>query len=326
MTDLLQPDPSWRRGMRRARWSVVGTALAIISLALFLGWKDGWFTPVAQYSFQTNSSKSLHKGMAVHLSGFKIGQVSRVELQSDRSVRVEMDIYRQYLLFIKTDSEVRIEPDLPLGGDTALEITGGTFRSLEAVPGAALRFREQRQLYDQVVRVVERLEPMVDNLTQLFNQARQPQGDLQMSLHNLADATGRLQAWVPGFLERTDAALAGIHRAGGLAGTALTPLAQSDGDLQSSLREVRAAAAELHESLPLVLADLKAITASLRASVTALEPTINEIKSDLPALVHQGRQTTDSAGQVVDAVKDFSVIRHKVNQPAAETVLPTSQP
>ncbi|HEY4301244.1 MAG TPA: MlaD family protein [Candidatus Didemnitutus sp.] len=326
MTDLLQPDPSWRRGMRRARWSVVGTALAIISLALFLGWKDGWFTPVAQYSFQTNSSKSLHKGMAVHLSGFKIGQVSRVELQSDRSVRVEMAIYRQYLLFLKTDSEVRIEPDLPLGGDTALEIAGGTFRSLNAAPGAMLRFREQPQLYDQVVRVVERLEPMVDNLTQLFNQARQPQGDLQMSLHNLADSTARLQAWMPGFLQRSDAALASFHQAGGLAGSALSPLAQSDGDLQVALREIHASAADLHESLPAVLADLKAITTSLRASVTALEPAVDQLKSDLPALVQQGRQTTDSAGQVVDAVKDFSVIRHKVNQPPQESVLPTSKP
>ncbi|HVU18721.1 MAG TPA: MlaD family protein [Candidatus Didemnitutus sp.] len=326
MTDLLQPDPSWVRGVRRARWSVAATALAILALALFLGWKDGWFTPVAQFNFQTASSKSLHKGMAVHLSGFKIGQVSRVELQSDRSVRVEMEIYRQYLLFIKTDSEVRIEPDLPLAGDTALEITGGTFRSLNAAPGAALRFRGQPQLYDQVVRVVERLEPMVDNLTQLFNQARQPQGDLQMSLHNLADSTGRLQAWMPGFLERTDAALATIHRAGGTAGDAVTPLARSDGDLQTSLREIRASAAELHEALPAVLADLKAITSSLKNSVTALEPAVNQLSSDLPVLVQQGRQTTDSAGQVVDAVKDFSLIRHKVNQPPQETILPTSKP
>ena len=326
MSDLLQPDPSWSRGVRRARLSVALTALALGALAAYLGWKEGWFTPMESFNFQTTSSRSLHKGMPVHLSGFNIGQVSKVELQSDRSVRVDLAIFRQYLLFIKADSVVRLEPDLPLGGDAALEITGGTYRSLNAAPGATLRFHEQPQLYDQVVRVVTRLEPMVDNLTQLLNQARQPQGDFQRSLHSLAETTAQLDAWMPGFLQRTDAMLARVQRAGGLAGDTLEPLARPDGDLQSALRDLRASAGELRTSLPPLLSDLRALTASLKTSATTLAPAVDRLNHELPDLIDEGRRTTENAGQVVDAVKDFSLIRRKIDRAPPETVLPTSKP
>jgi len=326
MTALLQADASWLRGLRRARLSVVLTVAAVAGIGSYLGWKEGWFTPVESFNFQTMSSKSLHKGMAVHLSGFKIGQVSRVELQSDRSVRVEMALFRQYLGFIKADSEVQLEADLQLGGDPSLEITGGTYRSLNAPPGATLRYRGQRQLYDQLVHVVERIEPMVDNISALFNQARQPQGDLQLALHNLADSTARIQSWMPGFLERTDAALATVNRAGGLATNTLAPLAQPDGDLQAALRDLRASTAELRTALPPLLSDLKALSASLHASAVRLEPAVDRLATQVPALVDEGKRTTTGAGEVVDAVKDFSLIRRKIDLPPAEPLLPTSKP
>jgi ABC-type transporter Mla subunit MlaD len=326
MTPLLEPDGSTLRGARRARWSIIVTFAAILAVAAFLGWKEGWFTPVEYFNFQTASSKSLHKGMAVHLSGFKIGQVGRVELQSDRSVRVELAIFRQYLGFLKTDSEVRLEPDLQLGGDAALEITGGTFRSLNAEPGARLKFRGEPQLYDQVVRVVERIEPMVDNFTALLNQARQPQSEFQLALRNLSDTTARVQAWTPGFLTRMDTALAAMDRAGNFAGTTLAPLSQADGDLQASLRDLRATSAELRNSLPPLLADLKAASTSLRASAVALEPAVNRVSAQLPDLIDAGQHTAAGAGEVVDAVKDFSLIRRKVDQTQPQPLLPTSKP
>jgi ABC-type transporter Mla subunit MlaD len=326
MTPLLEPDDSSARGARRARASVVLTVVAVLAIGSYLAWKEGYFTPVEHFNFQTTSSKSLHNGMAVQLSGFKIGQVSRVELQSDRSVRVEMAVFRQYLGFLRADSEVRLEADLQLGGEPSLEITGGSPRALQAEPGATLRFRGQPQLYDQVVRVVGQLEPMVENITALLDQARQPQSELQVSLRNLAATTSRLQAWMPDFTARTDAMLDTFNRTGGLAANTLTPLARTDGDLQRTLRDLQATAAELRAALPPILGDLKTLSASLRSSAVGIEPSVKRLSSQIPALVEEGRRTTAGAGQVVDAVKDFSLIRRKIDQPPAEPVLPTSKP
>lgn len=325
MSTLLQPRASWLRAARLARRSVGLTVVAMVALALYLGWKEGYFTPVAHFHFVAKSSKSLRKGMAVHLSGFNIGQVTSVELQSDRSVRVDLAIFRQYLDFIQTDTEVHLETGMPIG-DPSLEITGVPSRAPIAEPGAQLRYRGQPQLFDQLGGVVEKITPMVENINALLAQARQPQGELQTALRNLNDTTARVQAWMPGFLERTDATLASFKQTGGTATAAFQPLAQADGDLQAGLRELRATSAELHAALPPILADLKALSASLRASAATLEPTVTQVAPKLPGLVDESRRTAAGAGEVVDAVKDFSLIRSKLNQPVPQPVLPTTAP
>lgn len=324
MNALLAPDDTRPGTARGARWSVVVTVMAVIGLAGYLGWKEGWFTPVARYHFESASSKSLRKGMAVRLSGFKIGQVSRVELQPDRRVRVEVAIFRPYLSFIKTDSEVRLESDLPLA-DASLEIVGGSPETKNAEPGAVLRYRDHGQSYDRLLGMAERLEPMIENLTALLAQARQPQSELQTSLRNLADTSARVQAWLPGFLERSDATLAALNRATAAATNTFTPLSQPEGNLQVTLRDMRATTAEMRAALPPLMTDLKALVESLRKSAVNLEPAIGRVAPQLPPLVDETRRAAAGASETIDAAKEFWLIRRKINQPPpAEPLLPTS--
>ncbi|HWA25802.1 MAG TPA: MlaD family protein [Lacunisphaera sp.] len=325
MNPLLQPHEASQRAVRRARQSVALTLVAVFALGGYLGWKEGYFTPVERFHFEAPSSKSLSKGMPVHLSGFKIGQVTSVELMADRTVRVELAVYRRFLDFIRTDSEVRLEAGMPIG-DPSLEIAGGPTRADIAAPGSQLRYRGQPQLFDQLGGVVEQVEPMIGNINALLTQARQPAGELQVSLRNLATATTQLQAWMPGFLERTDATLASFKQTAGSAHAVMEPLTRTDGDLQSTLRELRSATAELHAALPPLLADLKALSASLRTTATNLEPAVAQLAPKLPGLAEQGRRTATGAGEIVDAVKELPLIRGKVNQPAPQPLLPTTPP
>jgi ABC-type transporter Mla subunit MlaD len=325
MSPLLQSDAASQVALRQARRSVLLTVLAVLALAGYLGWKEGYFTPVEHFHFEAKSSKSLSKGMALHLSGFKIGQVTSVELQADRTVRVELAVYRKFLDFIRTDSEVRLEAGMPIG-DPSLEITGGPSRADIAGAGSQLRYRGQPQLFDQVGAVVEQVEPMIANINALLTQARQPQGELQVALRNLSESTNRLDQWLPGFLERTDATLASFNQTAASANATLAPLAKPEGDLQTTLRELHQTTAELHAALPPLLADLKALSASLRNTATTLEPALAQLAPKLPALAEQGRRTATGAGEVVDAVKELPLIRGKVNQPTVQPLLPTTPP
>lgn len=324
MKPLLMSDEARLGSARRARWSVFVTFFAVVGLAAYLGWKESWFTPVERFHFEAASSKSLRKGMAVRLSGFKIGQISRVELQPDRRVRVELAVMRHYVDFIKADSELHLEADMPLA-DASLEIVGGTPSAAHVQPGAALRYRDQPQSYDRLLKMAERLEPMIENLTALLAQARQPQGDLQVALRNLADTSTRMQTWVPGFLERTDQTLVALNRATTAATNTFTPLSQPEGNLQITLQDLRATTNEMRAALPPLLSDFKVLTESLRKSALTLEPAIAELAPKLPALIDDGRRTAAGAGDVIEAVKDFDLIRRKLNQvPPAEPLLPTT--
>ena len=325
MNPLLQSDAASQGTLRRARRSVLLTVVAVLALAGYLGWKEGYFTPVEHFHFSAKSSKSLSKGMAVHLSGFKIGQVASVELQSDRSVRVELAVYRKFLGFLNTNSEVRLEAGAPIG-DPSLEITGGPSHAALAEPESQLRYRDQPQLFDQVGVIVEKIEPMVVSINELLNQARQPQGELQVALRNLSATTAHLETWMPGFLERTDATLVSFNKTASAATSVITPLASPEGDLQKTLHDLHQTSVDLNAALPPLLADLKALSTSLRASATSLEPALAQLAPKLPALAEQGRRTATGAGEVVDAVKDLPLIRGKVNQPVPQPLLPTTPP
>lgn len=323
-TPLLQPTAA-NRVARRARRSVVLTVGAVLALAGYLGWKEGYFTPVEHFHFEAKSSKSLSKGMPLHLSGFKIGQVTSVDLMADRTVRVELAVYRRFLDFVRTDSEVRLEAGMPIG-DPSLEITGGPTRADVAAPGSQLRYRGQPQLFDQLGGVVEQVEPMIASINALLAQARQPSGELQTSLRHLAETTAHLEKWMPGFLERTDSTLASFKQTAGSATAVMEPLTRADGDLQTALKELRETTAGLHAALPPLLADLKALSASLKNTATNLEPAVAQLAPKLPALAEQGRRTATGAGEVVDAVKELPLIRGKVNQPTVQPLLPTTPP
>src|SRR5208283_3834900 len=203
MASILRPDAASIRAVRSARWSLYLTLAALIGSGLYLGWKDDWFTPVERFYFQAKSSKSLSKGIAVRLSGFKIGQVGRVELQEDRTVRVELEVFKRYLYLVKSDCVVHVQAGIPIG-DASVEIVGGSGRADAPEPGARLRFVEDPQPMDQIVQFLGRLDPLVDSLNGLFKQASQTQAELQASLRSLSDTTARIQAWTPGFLARTD--------------------------------------------------------------------------------------------------------------------------
>ena len=182
----------------------------------------------------------------------------------------------------------------------------------------------RQQSYDRLLGFVERLEPMVENLTALLKQAREPQGELQGSLHHLADSAARMQAWLPGFLERADATLAAMNRASAAATNTFTPLSEADGNLQTTLRDMRATTAEMRAALLPLMLDLKALAESLRKSAVTLEPAVGKLASQLPSLVDEGRRAATGAGEVIDAVKDYGLIRRKLNQPPAVPLLPTT--
>lgn len=321
MTSLLEPDTGWKRAVRGARASLVITVVASMIIGLYLGWKEGYLRPSKEFHFNAGSSRSISTGTAVYVSGFKIGQVSAIALQPDQTVRVDMDIYSPYLDLIRRDSEVVLVTG-GLIGDYSLEIIGGERGEAVAEPGSDLVYRRQVEWSDQLGEVIEQVKPMIENADALLAQARAPDGELQTSLRSLAATATRLEEWVPGFLERANDTLASLERTTGAAENLLGPLAQPDGDLQSALRELRTTAAVL----PPLVDDLTALTKSLMTTATSLENSVSEFAPELPGLVSEGRRTAAGAGDVVDAVKDFSLIGGKIADREPQPVLPTTQP
>ena len=78
-------------------------------------------------------------------------------------------------------------------------------------------------------------------------------------------------------------------------------------------------------ALPPLLLDLKSLSVSLRTSAERLEPAIGDLAAKLPALIDESRRAAAGADEILEAVKEFGLIRRKINQPPAPApLLPTT--
>jgi len=71
---------------------------------------------------------------------------------------------------------------------------------------------------------------------------------------------------------------------------------------------------DVRAALPPLMVGLKTLAESMRRSATSLEPVVGRLAPELPALVGESRRAATGAGEVMDAVKDFGLIRSKLNQ------------
>ena len=75
----------------------------------------------AAVQFRTSDASGLQEGMEVRLSGYRIGQVDRLQLEPDARVRVSLRIQPSYRRFLGPRSQVRMVQDTLIGaGNLAL--------------------------------------------------------------------------------------------------------------------------------------------------------------------------------------------------------------
>jgi ABC-type transporter Mla subunit MlaD len=111
----------------------IGSGLLVLGLFLVaIGRQQSWGEARFPVYFRAPSALGLKRGMDVHLSGIRVGQVQQIKLQPDASVEVELRIgepYRRYLgprstvstgsVTLLGDAFVVLKPDPAPGGQTS---------------------------------------------------------------------------------------------------------------------------------------------------------------------------------------------------------------
>src|SRR5512139_1341385 len=144
--------------------------LAIIGVSLnllFSGIKKGFFTPKSAIYFVASTGQDIKVGMPVKLSGFKIGSVSKLELDNKAHAQVEMMIEDRYLSLLKEDAEVSLMKEGVIG-DSILEAKRGSENKPQLKAGATIEFERGGGL-DQIAQDLrDRLYPALDEINKLL--------------------------------------------------------------------------------------------------------------------------------------------------------------
>lgn len=264
-------DPRFRRlGLKLGLF--VGLAVLLgFGLLLGLAVRQGYFSPKTPVFFEAASGSDLRAGMAVKLSGFKIGTVRRVELNQQARVDVEMQIEDRYMQWIRPDSVATLAREGMIG-DSFIAVSSGNPLLPALTKEDRLRFVLGSSLGDIAQDVRNRVVPVIDELHGFLLYANDPKGDVRGSFAELHKLTVELQST----RRQLDATLKQFDH---LAGS----------DVPATLTQARST---------LTRAD---------ASLQELEKTIPALSADATRALQSLGQATDKAGSAATAAEKMLV-------------------
>ncbi len=168
--------------------AVIGVSLIL----LFSGIKKGFFTPQSAIYFAASTGQDIKVGMPVKLSGFKIGTVSKLELDSKAQAQVEMMIENRYLSLLKEDAVVSLKKEGVIG-DSILEASRGSEGKKPLKAGAIVEFERGGGLEQIAHDLRDRLYPALEEINKLLKDANDPKGDVRQMLGNLRQFSADMQ-------------------------------------------------------------------------------------------------------------------------------------
>lgn len=248
-----ETDPRFRRlGLKLGLFVGVGLLLGI-GLLVSLAVRQGFFAPKVPVYFQAESGTDLRPGMAVKLSGFKIGEVASVEFNEQAHVDVEMQIEERYLKWIKADSVAMLSRE-GLIGDSFISISSGNPALPPLTREDRLRFNMGSSVGDIALDIRNRIVPVIDEMHALLAYTNDPKGDVRATFRSMHQLTVQLQDT----RREVDKALAGINHL-------------TTDEAPATLAQTRAALAKAEASLQALEKAIPALSAQAGKSLEALD-------------------------------------------------------
>ncbi|MFP4070899.1 MAG: MlaD family protein [Desulfovibrionales bacterium] len=302
------------------------TLIIAVFLIFYLGYKKELFAEKVRYFVISKSGESIERGIPVRLSGFKIGQVSDVELESAGNIKIEINILKKHMHWFRLGSRLSVDREglignaflklLPAGSDNAVLEPGAVF-VLES------NARSVSDLVAEAQPAVDDLKSIVANIRALTDQFVDKEGSIQQLLSNLetfstilGSETGMMNYLlnderqvlrIESILARTENTMANME--------ALTRSANAlEHDVSGTVLEAQSFVAELRGLSP----EIRPILENLQE--VSLE--LKKATKDLDRFRDKGEYTLDLGTGVLRSIKGtWPISRHQeLSEPAT---LPT---
>lgn len=286
--------------------------LAVIGLTLNLVFaviKKGFFTPKTALYFVADSAQDLKIGTPVKLSGFKIGAISKIDLDDKAKTEVELMIENRYFALLNEDTSVNLKKEGVIG-DSILEAKRGSEGKPRLKPRAVIEFNRGGGLDQIAADIREKLYPALDEVNHLLKSANDPKGDIRQILSNLRQFTEDLHT--------THAHINHI----------VTQLDEGmDQDIRPSLKSVHKSlenaeslAATMNQEIPAMLNKTNASLESIRKTADTIQTSIDHSAPHLSGLVGETRGLVSDTRNLMDSASKSWPLKN-IMQPAEQGLI-----
>lgn len=271
--------------------------LAVLGIAfnfLYAALRQGLFLHKTPVYFVAPTSQDIHEGMAVKLSGFKIGAVKSMTLNEAAQTRVELLIEERYMRFLHEDTEVTPLREGVIG-EMVLAVNRGSEKRPPLLAGAEVTYVPNGGLEKITQDLRERLLPAIDDMSRLLHDVNDPKGDIRRTLKNLRELTDELHGTrtrLDQLLEHTD----------GLVASDVRPMVQS----------MNKAATKLEQDLPGLLNKADSTLDMLQKSSAAIKSAVETSAPQFSGLVGESRELVNEARKTVDSLNNNWLLRSGV--------------
>jgi phospholipid/cholesterol/gamma-HCH transport system substrate-binding protein len=283
MTLLADKDERFKGLFVKVSIFVLLAVVGIVSNFFYAALRQGLFVSKTQVYFVTPTSQDIHEGMAVKLSGFKIGSVKRMTLNDNAQTRVDLMIEDRYMRFLRQDAEISPVREGVIG-DMVLAIDRGSGKKPLLHAGDEIKYVQSGGLEQITQDLRDRLFPAIDDMSKLLHDINDPKGDIRQTLHNLRELSAGLndsRARLDRLLDHTDTLVAS--------------------DVRPTVQAMSQVADKLNKQLPgmldkadVAMDSLQKSTAVIRSAVETSGPQLSGLVGETRGLVHEARKTVDS--------------------------------
>lgn len=286
--------------------------IGIIIIFAFIGIQQDIFTPKTSIYFITESGQGINEGMAVKLSGFRIGKTKKLSLDDIARVKVELSINNKYMKWIKSDSKVKLLKE-GLIGESIIEITPGSLNAKEVPEKEVIPFEREKGISEMFEELKDEIKPVVTDIKQIIHYVNDPGGDIKQTLKNLRKVSEDIyttKQHLDTLLQHSDKNVSNT-------------VTKIDSVLDSTKQTITS----LDKMINKIDGNIPNIMQKVDKSLENVQRTTEEIKKaaeqsapQIPSILEKGSEVTEGTKELVDSVKQIWPIHLFIKKPEGKTL------
>ena len=318
MTAFSEKDTRFSGLERKALIFLVLAALILLAVFAAALLRQGYFTQTSRLYVIANSALGISKGMAVQLSGFRIGTVEELSLEADTRVKLQLVVQSELLRHIPQDSTARLAKEGFIGA-RFIEILPGSKNVRPVASNSVLAFERERDLTTLAAELTGKIQPILEDIHRFTSSVNDPDGDIRQTLRHIRDTTATIAEL------RTDLRqLAGStgERINSVAGKLKQVLDRTAGTLDKAGRAIDSLGntlATVDRELPNMVLKIDRSLKNVEAVTADARRVSGVMGEQLPGAIQDGRILVEDTRDIVDGAKRAWPIRNLV-APPLETV------
>ena len=316
-----------RENIRRQviAYLVLGVLLTA-ALVAGIAARQGAFARTAQLYFMADTAAGIAPGVGVRLSGFRIGSVTDMALQSDLKVRVTLEIEEQHFAALRADASAEwFKEQLQAA---IIELRPGTSATPLSRSDPRVAHSRRRTLTEVANDLRARLVPVLEDVKEITGTVASNKSDIAALLANarsasqeLASTTQELRALVTnakgqvaGLSGQAQGAMGQVQGALGQAQQTLNQVTTLVGKADQSMASINTRLPQLLNQTSDTLEQLNQVARDVRAVSSAAS-------ASLPSVMRTAAPLVEETREVVGGVKSNWLVRSMM-APAPTPLLP----